>query len=99
MLACSFERYQYFDDWFTSVSMTSPRKSANMISTTGRSPRTAAPNAAPVNASSEIGVSMTRFGPKRAASAGVTLNTPPGAMSSPSKTTRSSRSISSASPS
>ena len=34
-----------------------------MISTTGRSPVTAEPNAAPASASSEIGVSKTRCGP------------------------------------
>ena len=34
-----------------------------MISITGRRPVTAEPNAAPVSASSEIGVSKTRFGP------------------------------------
>jgi hypothetical protein len=34
-----------------------------MISTTGRRPVTAEPNAAPANASSEIGVSNTRSAP------------------------------------
>ena len=34
-----------------------------MISTTGRRPFTADPNAAPASASSEIGVSKTRSGP------------------------------------
>ena len=34
-----------------------------MISTTGRSPEIAAPNAAPASASSEIGVSKTRSRP------------------------------------
>ena len=40
-------------------------KSANCISDTGRKPRTAAPAEAPMMSDSEIGVSMTRAGPKR----------------------------------
>ena len=72
-------------------------KSPNMISNTGRRPVAAAPNAAPASASSEIGVSITRSGPKRSSSPGVALNTPPAtATSSPMKITRWSRSISSA---
>ncbi len=47
--------------------MASGMKSPNMISITGRSPVTAAPNAAPASASSEIGVSNTRCSPKRSA--------------------------------
>ena len=55
----------------------------------------AAPIAAPMIASSEIGVSRTRLGPKRSKSPVVVLNTPPAAAtSSPMKYTRSSRSIS-----
>lgn len=61
--ACSLERYQYFAAWLTMPSIASGRKSANMISITGRRPQTAAPNAAPVIASSEIGVSKTRASP------------------------------------
>src|SRR5438067_950367 len=69
-----------------------------MISITGRRPHTALPNAAPASASSEIGVSNTRSGPKRSASPGVVANTPPAAAtSSPKKITRSSCSSSSAS--
>ena len=49
-----------------------------MISITGRRPQTALPKAAPVSASSEIGVSKTRSGPKRSASPPVVANTPPG---------------------
>ena len=64
-LACSFEMYQYFADWLTRLSIGSAMKSPNMISKTGRSPVTAAPNAAPASASSEIGVSKTRSSPKR----------------------------------
>ena len=60
---CSPVRYQYFVDWLTRLSIASVRKSPNMISTTGRSPETAAPNAAPASASSEIGVSKTRSRP------------------------------------
>ena len=51
------------DAWFTRLSITSGRKSPNMISITGRRPHTALPNAAPASASSEIGVSNTRLGP------------------------------------
>src|SRR4051812_14540999 len=69
-----------------------------MISITGRRPHTALPKAAPARASSEIGVSNTRSGPKRSNSSGVVANTPPAAAtSSPKKITRSSRSSSSAS--
>ena len=45
--------------------MARPMKSPNMISMIGRSPATAAPNAAPDSASSEIGVSNTRSSPNR----------------------------------
>ena len=57
--------YQYFADWLTRLSIGSAMKSPNMISMTGRRPVTAAPNAAPASASSEIGVSKTRSAPKR----------------------------------
>ena len=56
-------RNQYFDAWLISVSIDRARKSPNMISSTGRLPVIAAPYAAPVIASSEIGVSNTRSGP------------------------------------
>ena len=59
-LRCSPEMYQYFADWLTSESIARPMKSPNMISMIGRSPQTAAPNAAPASASSEIGVSNIR---------------------------------------
>ena len=65
--------YQYFAAWLTSESIGSAMKSPNMISKTGRSPVTAAPNAAPASASSEIGVSITRSAPKRSSSPGVGL--------------------------
>jgi hypothetical protein len=55
--------YQYLADWFTTLSIARKRKSPNMISSTGRSPLIAAPKAAPAIASSEIGVSNTRFSP------------------------------------
>ena len=61
--ACSLEMYQYFADWLTSESIGSAMKSPNMISMIGRRPVTAAPNAAPARASSEIGVSTTRSPP------------------------------------
>jgi hypothetical protein len=95
-LACSFETYQYFAAWFTRLSIGRAMKSPNMISMTGRSPVTAAPNAAPAMASSEIGVSNTRSFPCLSCSPGVVMNTPPArATSSPKKTTEGSRSISS----
>ena len=62
-LTCSPVRNQYFVAWLTTLSIASVRKSPNMISTTGRSPFTAEPNAAPASASSEMGVSNTRRGP------------------------------------
>ncbi len=55
-------RNQYFVAWLIRLSIESARKSPNMISSTGRSPVIAAPYAAPVIASSEIGVSNTRAG-------------------------------------
>jgi hypothetical protein len=97
-LACSFDTYQNLADWFTSESIGSAMKSPNMISITGRIPVTAAPNAAPAMASSEIGVSKTRSWPWRSWRPGVVMNTPPAsATSSPKKTTDGSRSISSSS--
>ena len=72
-------------------------KSMNCISAMGRMPISAAPEAAPTMAISEIGVSMTRSGPKRSISPALVLNAPPYApTSSPIRKTRSSRAISSA---
>src|SRR4051812_33434837 len=97
-LARSLEMYQYFAAWLTRLSIASGRKSPNMISTTGRRPATALPNAAPASASSEIGVSNTRSAPCFSISPGVTANTPPAAAtSSPKKITESSRASSSSS--
>ncbi len=97
-LTCSPVRNQYFVDWLTMLSITSVRKSPNMISTTGRRPEIAAPKAAPARASSEIGVSNTRSRPYFSYSPGVTANTPPAmATSSPKKITRSSAASSSSS--
>ena len=97
-LICSPLRNQYLLDWLTRLSIASVRKSPNMISITGRSPEIAAPNAAPVSASSEIGVSKTRSRPYFSYSPGVTANTPPAsATSSPKKMTRSSAASSSSS--
>src|SRR5262245_18593387 len=91
-------RKWYFVAWLISESIESARKSPNMISSTGRRPVTAAPYAAPVIASSEIGVSKTRVGPCVACSPGVAANTPPAiATSSPKRITRSSRASSSSS--
>ncbi len=52
-------------------------KSANISSTTGRMPSTAAPMPRPMKAVSEIGVSMMRSGPKRSSSPVVELKMPP----------------------
>src|SRR4029450_7851479 len=71
-------------------------KSAYWNSATGRRPSIAAPSAVPTIVSSTIGVSITRVGPNRSMNPSVTLNAPPyPPMSSPSRNTRSSRSISS----
>ena len=71
---------------------------AGMISTTGRRPVTAEPNAAPARASSEIGVSNTRSSPYFSKRPGVVAKTPPAAaMSSPKRITRSSAASSSSS--
>ena len=71
-----------------------------MSSAIGRRPVIAAPIAAPTIACSLIGVSRTRFSPKRANRPSVSLNTPPAApTSSPMSTTDASRSISRAMPS
>ncbi len=71
-------------------------KSMNCISAMGRIPINAAPEAAPMMAISEIGVSITRSGPKRSMRPALVLKAPPYApTSSPMRKTRSSRSISS----
>ena len=68
-----------------------------MISAIGRSPAMAAPIAVPRIAASEIGVSTTRRSPNCVVRPSVIWKTPPNGswMSSPSRNTRSSRSISS----
>ena len=59
-------------------------KSANISSAIGRIPSTAAPMASPMNALSEIGVSITREGPNRSCRPVVELKIPPyGPTSSP----------------
>jgi len=75
--------------------MHTPKKSTNISSAIGRMPAAAAPAAAPMNADSEIGVSMMRSGPKRASRPPVALKMPPYlATSSPITKTFGSRSIS-----
>src|SRR5688572_25132973 len=77
--------------------MISIRKSPNMMSAIGRMPVIAAPTHRPVNPTSEIGVSMMRFGPNSSTSPFSTLNVvPASATSSPIRTTVGSRRISSA---
>ena len=85
----------------TSLTIASPavgRKSANMISTTGRSPVTAIPSATPTKPFSQIGVFRTRSGPKRSTRPTLVLKTPPSfATSSPMKITLGSLASSSSS--
>src|SRR5579872_7208904 len=77
--------------------MIRPRKSPNMMSTTGRIPVIAAPTARPVKPASEIGVSITRSVPNSSTSPESTLNgVPASATSSPMMKTLGSRRISSA---
>src|SRR6516162_9469698 len=80
--------------------MATPKKSANISSTTGRMPSTAAPTPRPMKAVSEIGVSSTRSGPNWSSSPVVAPKIPPYfPMSSPRTKTSASRSISCAMPS
>ena len=57
--------------------MQTPKKSTNISSTIGRMPSTAAPMARPMNAVSEIGVSITRSGPNWSSSPPVAPKMPP----------------------
>src|SRR5712692_2541313 len=78
--------------------MIRPRKSPNMMSTTGRIPVIAAPTPKPVKPASEIGVSITRSVPNSSTRPERTLNgVPASATSSPMMKTVGSRRISSAS--
>src|SRR5712691_7435185 len=87
-----------FAAWFASWSITSVRKSPNMMSTTGRSPVIAAPTPRPVMPGSEMGVSRTRSGPNSSTRPERTLNgVPASATSSPMTNTVGSRRSSSAS--
>ena len=63
--------------WFTTWSRQTARKSMNMMSTTGRSPREAAPTPAPTIAASEIGVSIIRRAPNSLSSPSYMWKTPP----------------------
>ena len=54
--------YLNFAAWLKIWSKQTPMKSTNINSATGRSPEQAAPAAAPMNADSLIGVSITRPG-------------------------------------
>src|SRR5688572_16541337 len=77
--------------------MISMRKSPNMMSAIGRMPVIAAPTQSPVKPTSEIGVSIIRFGPNSSTSPFSTLNVvPASATSSPMRMTVGSRRISSA---
>ena len=78
--------------------MTSETKSAIWSSMIGRQPTSAAPTPAPACAASEMGASITRWGPKRSSSPAVTWNRPPSsATSSPTTKAPESRSSSSCS--
>ena len=57
--------------------MQTPKKSTNISSAIGRMPASAAPVAAPMNAVSEIGVSITRSGPNFASRPSVAPKMPP----------------------
>ena len=57
--------------------MQTPKKSTNISSAIGRMPCSAAPTAAPMNAVSEIGVSMTRSGPNLSSRPSVAPKMPP----------------------
>jgi hypothetical protein len=85
--------------WLTIGSIARAVKSTYMISATGRMPVTAAPQASPAIASSEIGVSRTRSVPNSLIRLSVTPKMPPPApqmpISSPSRKTVGSRRISS----
>src|SRR5487761_2166522 len=78
--------------------MTMPRKSPNMMSTTGRMPVIAAPTPMPVMPASEMGESMMRLGPNSSTRPLRTLKgVPASAISSPMMNTVGSRRSSSAS--
>ena len=74
--------YRNFAAWLKISSKQTPMKSTNMSSATGRRPLQAAPTAAPMNADSESGVSMTRS-PYLTERPLVTPRGPPHASSSP----------------
>ena len=94
-MTCPLVMYRVLAISLATRSQHTAKKSENMISATGRRPVIAAPIAAPRIACSAIGVSMTRLGPNSSRRPTVVLNTPPApAMSSPMRTTRSSRRIS-----
>ena len=57
--------------------MQTPKKSTNISSAIGRMPASAAPVAAPMNAVSEMGVSITRSGPNLASRPSVAPKMPP----------------------
>ena len=87
---------RYLASWLTMASAAMGRKSANMISTTGRRPTRLMPRATPTNPFSAIGVLRTRSGPKRSISPPLVLKTPPSApTSSPISSTDESASIAS----
>jgi hypothetical protein len=83
--------------WLTISSIAHNAKSTTRISTTGFRPVSAMPTAEPAIVASEIGVSMTRAGPKASSSPRYWPKIPPRPRSSPSATTDSSARISSAS--
>jgi len=88
---------RFFAAWLTISSIAHSAKSTTRISTTGFRPVSAMPTAAPAIVASEIGVSMTRSAPKRSSRPRYWPKMPPRPRSSPSATTRASRSISCAS--
>jgi hypothetical protein len=90
------QRQKVFAATFTTWLKPQVMKSANCISTTGRKPRRAAPQAMPMVPDSAMGVLMTRAFPNSSRKPRVTLKAPPyPAMSCPRRRTRRSRRISS----
>src|SRR5919109_2788256 len=87
--------YRDFAIWLATSSIAQVTKSAKCMSTTGTRPVTAAPNAEPTMAASEIGALSTRSGPNSSIRPFVTPNGRPSTMSSPMQYTRGSRRISS----
>ena len=73
---------RYLGSWLTIASPAVGRKSANMISTIGRSPTRLIPSATPTKPFSQIGVTRTRSRPYFSTRPPLVLKTPPSASTS-----------------